>query len=353
LFDTRLNVRFPVSTRPLLVVTVDTEEEFDWDAEFNRDATQVTALDYIWRIQNILDEYGITPTYAVDHPVASSKTHIGELKSYIESNRAEIGAQLHAWVTPPYAEDLCARNSYQCNLPADLELEKLRVLKGAIEENFHATPLTHRAGRYGIGANTVSSLIKLGFEVDMSLSPAFDWRADGGPDFSDLAPDVFWSGPERKLLVVPNSSAFIGRLRALGPFIHQARFAETSAGRLLAGALSRTRMLEKIFLSPEGHTYDKLTRLTKALLAAGCRVVTFSLHSPTLKAGCTRYTSSEAEVEQFLAKCRRYFDFFFGEMQGRAVTSSELRRLVGRQCMGAVNTSLIESGVRPEEKLES
>jgi len=47
--------------RPRLVVVIDTEEEFDWSKDFSRDNISVRSMQWIGRIQDIFDEYGITP----------------------------------------------------------------------------------------------------------------------------------------------------------------------------------------------------------------------------------------------------------------------------------------------------
>ncbi len=47
--------------RPRLVVVIDTEEEFDWSRDFSRDNISVRSMQWIGRIQDIFDEYGITP----------------------------------------------------------------------------------------------------------------------------------------------------------------------------------------------------------------------------------------------------------------------------------------------------
>ena len=105
-------IRLPKATRPLLLVVVDTEEEFDWDAGFDRNATAVTALSELWRAQDLFDDYGIRPTYVIDYPVASRAAETAVLKEYGTQGRAEIGLQMHPWVNPPFQEPPSASNSW-------------------------------------------------------------------------------------------------------------------------------------------------------------------------------------------------------------------------------------------------
>jgi hypothetical protein len=56
----------------------------------------------------------------------------------------------------------------------------------------------------------------------------------------------------------------------------------------------------------------------------------FSFHSPSLMPGGTPYVRDAAGVERFLGSCRRYFEFFFGEMNGVSMTPLQLRDFLGR-----------------------
>ena len=78
-------------------------------------------------------------------------------------------------------------------------------------------------------------------------------------------------------------------------------------------------------LSPEGYAFEDNRRLTRALLQRGVLTFTFSLHSPSVKPGCTPYVRSEADLVQFLDSCRRYFEFFLRELHGVSMSALELR----------------------------
>jgi hypothetical protein len=307
------------------LVVVDTEEEFDWNRDFSRDAVSVKALSRLDSLQRVFDEFEIRPVYVVDYPVVSQPGGGQALGPILEDGRAELGAHLHAWVNPPHEEPVNRRNSYQKNLDPRLELEKLRVLKASIDETFDTKVVVHKAGRYGIGVNTPVSLAELGFEIDISYVPGYDYSADGGPDFRDVNSELFRFGPANSLLGIPNTAAFIGRLSNLGPALYSSRHQSVRAVSLLSRALSRGKLLERIMLSPEGHALDKLIRLTQVLRSNGTSVFTFSLHSPTAMPGGTPYASSENDVLKFLEKCRRYFDYFLNNLGGQTLMPSALK----------------------------
>lgn len=317
-------IRLPEQTRPVLLVVVDTEEEFDWNADFSRTATSVTALREIGLAQALFDEFAIRPTYAIDYPVASSPREAAAIKEYRDQGRAEIGIQMHPWVNPPFDEAPTSANSYQGNLQPELERSKLKVLIDTVRENFSVVPQIHKAGRYGFGSNTARILSELGIRFDLSLCPAFDFSDDGGPDYTAATADLYWFGDNQDLLGIPTTAGFVGHLRPVGPKLYPLLNADGLAKPRVRSMLAQLGALERMRLSPEGHTLADNKKLTRALLAQGIRVFTFSFHSPSLKPNCTPYVNSEREREDFLARIRRYFEFFLGELNGVAMTPPAL-----------------------------
>jgi hypothetical protein len=320
----------PTSQPPALLVVIDTEEEFDWSRDFDREAVGVDAFKELWRTQQVFEEYGIKPTYVVDYPVATTPTSVDVLADFLKRGAATIGIQLHPWVNPPHDEPVCRRNSYQGNLAPELERQKLMTLTTAVSDAFHINPAIHKAGRYGFGQETAQMLLDLSIEIDLSVAPSYNFSADGGPDYSRIDANAYRLGPDSALLGIPTTGGFIGALSALGPRLYSTDSQSSAWGRLGTSVLSKTRHLERILLSPEGHSLDKMKRLTRVLYARGLRVFTLSLHSPTVKPGCTPYTSTEQDVAEFLCKCRHYVDFFFDELGGTASTPFEVRDMVTR-----------------------
>ena len=327
MFEACPEIELPDHMSPTLMVVVDTEEEFDWTMDFDRGSTQIKAIRQVHRLQQVFDEFGIRPVYVVDYAIASQEDGINALTPIVQDDRAVIGAHLHAWINPPLIEDVCAHNSYQGNLAPALEREKLKILRDTIEEAFGIRPIVHKAGRYGVGASSPQILSDLGFEIDVSAVSAFDWSGDGGPDYSHLTQNMFWFGPKQSLLGIPNTGGFIGALRASGPSLYAATRLQSIPWYTFTRMLSRARMVERIMLSPEGHSLDKMKRLTCSLLERGIRSLTVSLHSPTVMPGGTPYTNNEKDVQAFLNKCRKFFAFFIDELGGQTMTPVELKGL--------------------------
>lgn len=308
---------------------LDAEEEFEWEAEFARSTTAVSAMACVDRAQVVFDEFKITPTYVVTYPVASQPEGSRPLAEIAKTGRACIGAHLHPWVTPPFEEPLCRRNSFPGNLSPELERAKLRTTVAAIVENIGVRPLVYQAGRYGFGPHTATVLAAEGFLVDCSILPAFDYRHEEGPDFTGNGPEPAWvagsAATDARLLSLPLTAAYVGFMQGSGAGLYRWATQPSLHWARLPGALSRLGALERLRLSPEGYSPADNRRLTRSLLARGQRTFTFSFHTPSLKPGCTPYVRSDADLEQFLGKCREYFDYFLGEVGGVSLTPLELR----------------------------
>ena len=327
-------IRLPADTRPILCVVIHTEEEFDWGRPHDRSATTVEHMRHIGRAQALFDEFGIVPNYVIDYPIASQEVSIEPLRKFADSGRAVIGAHLHPWVSPPHDEEVNAFNSYPGNLPRALEAEKLRRLSDQIQRSFGAPPLTYLAGRYGFGPNTADILEDLGYEVDISPAVPIDFSADGGPDYSGFNSHPFWFGRRRRLLGLPGSGGYVGALRAGGTSLYRRVTSPLMKRVKVAGVVARLRLLERIRLSPEDYDEAEMQRLTTALLEDGVRVFVFSFHSPSVMPGGTPYVRSAADLERFLAKCRRYFEHFFRRLNGVGMTPLQVKSFLesgGRQ----------------------
>ena len=317
-------VRLGSDEPPVLLTVLSTEEEFDWSS-FSRSETSVEAARHIDRAQAVFDAHGVQPCYVVDYPIASQAHSVAPLKEIQDSGRCEIGAHLHPWVSPPFDEEVNEHNSFPGNLPAQLEEAKVAQLASRIEESFGRRPTTYQAGRYGFGPHTAGILERQGFRVDISASPAFDFSAEGGPDFSSNSSHAFWFGREEALLAVPVSGAYVGFLQVGPNAVHRFATSPSMSWSRLSGVLSRVGALERLRLSPEGFDLADNKKLTRFLLDRGVKVFVFSFHSPSVQPGCTPYVKDKRELEDFLGRCRQYYDYFLGELGGRSMTPTELR----------------------------
>ena len=288
-------VRLPASIGRRFLVFVDTEEEFDWTAPRRRDATATTAVSALPEAHSRLAGFGIVPTYLIDHPIASSREAVDVLRPLLEAGECAVGTQLHPWVNPPFDEALTVANSFAGNLPEAIERAKLRVLTDRITEAFGRRPQVYRAGRYGIGPNSARLLEDAGYRLDVSVRALFDYSHEGGPDFSrrDAAP--CWAGPARLLMELPLTTVLTGFARGMGPGVYAA------AGKVprLRALLARSRVLERISLTPEGTPLSDALRAIRILLDDDARLLSISFHSPSVQPGHTPYVRDAADLRRF------------------------------------------------------
>jgi hypothetical protein len=319
------------SARPILIVAIDTEAEFDWNGPFLRRHTSVGNVRNQGMAQEIFDRFGVRPVYLVDYAVATQPQGYLPLREIHESNRCEIGAHLHPWITPPFQEPLSNRTSFSHNLSASLQKEKLWRLTDAIVSNLRVRPISYRAGRYGVGEEIADILHSLNYTIDMSVQPGIDMRHRDGPDFRKALNNPYWFAKKEPLLEIPAGGGFVGLLGspALPKSVTIQIYKQIARPRLnrfwSLGIFARLHLLERIPLTPEGVTLSELRRVTSALLSRGQRVFVFSYHSSSLLPGNTEYVQSASDLSRFLARIAGYLEFFMAECGGISMTPGELR----------------------------
>jgi hypothetical protein len=129
--------------------------------------------------------FGVKPTYLLSPEVIrdpSSADCLARLPGSLE-----LGTHLHAEYVGPDADDDAESTMFQAALPPELERAKLRALTALFQDRFGRRPRSFRAGRFGIGAASLSILAELEYAVDSSVTPLVDWRraGPGAPSFRE------------------------------------------------------------------------------------------------------------------------------------------------------------------------
>lgn len=308
-------VRFAPDFGQRFILTVDTEEEFDWNKPIERSGHTVHTIARLARFQEFCENAGICPIYLIDYPIATSPAAAEILREPLAQGRAEVGVQLHPWVSPPHDEDVTEYNTFAGNLPAELERAKFDRLRRAIEDNFGKTPLIYRAGRYGVGPNTAQILADGGIAIDTSARSEFDYSFAGGPNFRGLPITPWWIDADRRLMELPLTTVYSGMLRQLGPWLYPRLWRAPQ----LRGVLSRLGIMERIPLTPEGVTLDEALRGIDIALDMALPVLVFSFHSPSLAPGYTPYVRSEDDLDALYDWWRGVFAYL--QRRGCAPTS--------------------------------
>ncbi len=286
-------VDFGAGWTPRAIVTVDTEEEFDWNGPFTRGKHGLRHVSALPRFQAFCTSHAVKPIYLVDYSIVQDPAAAEMLRGWCADDLADVGVQLHPWVSPPFEEAVNVRNSYACNLPPQLERRKFAQLYEAIVENIGVESKIYRAGRYGAGPASPAILREFGLDCDTSVRSLFDYRGQGGPDYArtPLAPYWLRAGT---LAELPVTSVLAGLIGARGAGLFRASENRPN----MRAALSRLGLVERIALTPEGISQDKALQALDAAIDQRLPLLTFSFHSPSLAPGHTPYVQTEADVER-------------------------------------------------------
>ena len=305
----------------LLIVSIDTEED-NWYR--SRQGVTCRNIDELHRQQTFFDRLGIRPTYFTSYQVARDPRAADVMREVSAGGRSEIAAHLHPWNTPPLTEAFVPRNSMLKNLPGELQRAKLATLTATLEEVFGARPEAFRAGRYGLGPETVSALARCGYVVDSSVTPFVSWKEfDEGPSFVGAPLDVHRIGTDG-VIEVPLSCGFARGPFALWDRIHRA---------LDRPGLRRGRALcKRLMLSPETATAQEMLTLSRRLLVRGVRHLHVTWHSPSLQPGLGPFTQTSADVDRLYGTVETYLHSLEGIATLNPVTVSEAAAVEAAAC---------------------
>jgi hypothetical protein len=126
------------------ILTIDTEGDNQWD--HGRELTTEN-IKFVPRFQDLCDKYLIKPTYLVTSEVCEDPFAREIFSDYLLKDKAEIGAHLHSWTTPPYEDKEGYRfndpnHAFANELPDDLLSRKIKNLTDQIESSFGRRPLS-------------------------------------------------------------------------------------------------------------------------------------------------------------------------------------------------------------------
>lgn len=311
--------RFAPGFAPASLLTVDTEEGFDWNGPFTRDRHDLNHLDRLPRFQSFCEELGVSPVYLVDWPIVQSAKAKEIIGDAVARGTAEVGVQLHPWVNPPFDEEVTTRNSFAGNLPPELERAKFVALRDAIEETYGTAPIIYRAGRYGIGPATKAILHDCGVVIDSSVRALYDYSPGEGGDYSAFPNRPYWVAGEKPLLELPLTTIYRGLLARMGTALFP-RLAKVPHG---AGIAARTGLLERIALTPEGTPLRDAIHAVDTALDNGLPLLVLSFHSPSLAPGNTPYVHDERELDALYDWLRG----IYAHMASRNVSPTTVRQV--------------------------
>jgi hypothetical protein len=136
------------------------------------------------RLQPLFRRFGVKPTYLLSPETMRDTASLETLAAV--AKEAELGTHLHGEFAEPVAFEPDSTSIFQCHYSREMEQQKLRSLTDLFHSAFGHRPRSFRAGRFGIGPNSLGLLQELGYAVDSSVTPHKDWTQAGAPEASFL-----------------------------------------------------------------------------------------------------------------------------------------------------------------------
>lgn len=305
-----------------LVISIDVEEEGLFSGLYPRTPPGVTNVRELSRLSFIPRDFGLPLTLLVTYQVARDPAACRVLAEWRDRYGAEIGAHLHPWNTPPFADLPDPEPVRSEKLPRPLLRDKFASLLSQVRAGLTVTPRSFRMGRFDAGPQVFSLLREFGLEVDSSVAPLT--RKNPDPRFFLAPADPFFLrdlGPEGKPLlevpitlvpVVAGTPELIERLAAMAPPTWGDRLRSLYRYGGVAGVQPAMYPLVSLQLAAYLHR------------RRGGRVLTLYFHSSELKPGASRLFHSEAAVSRFVDKIRTFLTWLVQTGPVEGVTLTEL-----------------------------
>jgi len=249
--------------------------------------------------------------------------------------RAEIGAHLHSWTTPPFKDREGFRHNdpnhaFAHELPYEVIFEKIKNLTELISESFGIKARSFRSGRYGFNQTVAGILAENEYLVDSSVTPYISWKAHkgipggcGGADFLENKPYPYrYSFGSETLLEIPIT--ILPTLFPLNKYERLSRYYFRNVDKSIF-----LRFFRKMFFSDQPlwlrpHTLMDM-QLFCMLINEAEKVklpyLVMMFHSSELMPGCSKYRPDGESVE----KLYELLKDIFNKLQDKRIESVTLK----------------------------
>ena len=319
-------------------ITVDTEEEWDWNSGWPTENLFVSNIETLPRFDEACAKHGAKVTYFTNYAVLQNPQSAKILQEVAQRPGVEIGMHIRPWNTPPgvTSKKVEARETFLHNLPPDLIVAKLTTVFEAFK-SLGIHPTSFRGGRYSSGGIIHEFLRDKGILADASVVPFTTWNDDGAPDYRDrnLLPRRLPPRNESELPLweIPLSFGYTRRPIAFWAGLFNQL--ENTPLRRLVGLAGRIGLARKAWLNFENELGRPMLPFLKLLRTLHLPSVCFTLHSSSLMAGGNVYTPDENAREQLF----KYIEVILSEVAGwddfQPATVTEVARHLEKEWLDA------------------
>lgn len=305
-----------------LAISIDVEEEGLFCGRYPRTPPGVANVRELHRLAFAWDRFGIPLTLLPTYPVAANAACVAQLRRLADDKRAEIGAHLHAWCTPPFTEPAGPEPLRTDAIPLAALRAKMEILCSTIENRFGAPPRSFRAGRFDLGCQLLKLLPEFRISVDSSVVP-LRRVPDGPADHFSAPTEPFWqpqAGSNAPFLEVPLT------MQAVWPAAATAvgRLAPRLPGPLRDKLFAAVRYVGSAGIHPVWFPLPSMKLAARLHQRRGGSVLNMFFHSSELCPGATPACPAEESVQRLVRKIRHFLEWL--ETQGplEGVTLSQL-----------------------------
>ncbi len=312
------------------LLSVDTEEEWDWEGEFPESDFSVENLQRLPDFQQYCEGNGIRPCYFVDYPAAALLSKQTAFMQSVERSTCELGAHLHPWANPPYFGKPTESNSHVVNLPIEQVEQKLDALMTMFKDNLSYQPKAFRTGRWGISEDIMHLLYTRGFDIDSSVYPFYknNYFDCYGSPLIPYWPDtqnVLTKGQQRNIIELPVTVGFNRT-----PFQRSAKIHDATQHPLLqtckiTALLWHTNLLKKIYLSPEVSDTTSMIQLAEASIKSGHNCLHMFFHSSNLITNSTGFFKTDNAYELIVKRISKVLAHLQQRYHVQFMTPSEYK----------------------------
>jgi len=256
------------------------------------------------RLAPLFAHHRARPTYLISPEVLRDDASCAVLRA--QRGAAELGTHLHGEHAEPGAHEPEVTRALQRDYPEPVERAKLASLTAGFRTAFDAAPRSFRAGRFGIGGNTIAILEALDYRVESSVTPRVDW--------SPVAPGLdFRAAPSQPYRPDPRAPGTPGasRLWEVPVTIRRRAWARLPViGRRFDGA----------WLRPTWGNTARLVAIARAEVREALRreprrpvVLNAMFHNVEVIPHASPYAASEAAAQAIVARLAGLLEFLARE----------------------------------------
>ncbi|MFH0959815.1 MAG: hypothetical protein V1897_14050 [Pseudomonadota bacterium] len=306
-----------------LLVTIDVEEEGLFSGKYLREESSASNVFELDSLDSIFLELNVRPTLLVSYQVAKKEEYLKKIFSLKDKWKAEIGAHLHHWNTPPIVFDSGPQPTPSELMSTDILEAKTSSLFKSLSDG-KSIPTSFRMGRFNLGPKMFRVLERMGVKVDSSVSPLR--KSYGGPDH----------------LIAPSDPYFPNSLNPLEKGKSSVLEAPITILPIFKGVMNGIDLLSRIRVFPEKATEWLAMNVASIAVqpawvnlnvaktgvrlhrSRGGECVTIFFHSSELAPGMNPLNPTKEAVQAFIKRLRTFTEWLQTKYQAQSYTLSEL-----------------------------